>query len=78
MTLIGGYTTVLKAVMYQKGDVVEMTLDLNARTLAYAVNEKKKSVVFDDISTREDIEYAVAVCLYETKDCIQLLSYECE
>ena len=66
-----------KSVMYEKGDVVEMTLDLKARTLEFLVNEKG-SVVLADISTGEDIEYAMVVCLYETQDCIQLLSYECE
>merc|ERR1712228_1023042 len=45
----------------KSGDVVEMTLDLDRRTLSFAVNEKDYGVAFNEIA---EGEYRAAVTLY--------------
>eukprot|EP01084_Bolivina_argentea_P203659 347792_1 len=60
---------------FVEDDTVEMILDLNLRTLSYAVNDGKQLVVFDQLAIDKTVEYSMAVTLYMTGDVIQLLGY---
>ena len=57
----------------QSGDIVEMILDLDERTVSYAINDKDYGIADHDI---EQTEYRAGVTLYKNDDKITLLSYE--
>ena len=55
------------------GDIVEMILDLDERTVSYTINGKDYGIADDNI---EQTEYRAGVTLYRTHDKITLLSYQ--
>ncbi len=57
----------------KSGDIVEMILDLDKRTLSYIINGKDYGIAEDQI---EKTEYRAGVTLYKNDDKITLLSYQ--
>lgn len=57
----------------ESGDIIEMTLDLNDRTLYYSVNKENWGVAFSDI---EMTSYRAVVSANKVNDSIELISYQ--
>merc|ERR1712176_716950 len=55
----GGYA--LKAYQYKDGDIVEMILDMEKRTLRYKVNDMDQGIPFENIEKKK---YKAAVYMY--------------
>ena len=64
------------APIFDKDDIICMTLDLSNRTLSYQKNNDEKYIPFKDIIVGEDIEYCRAVFIWKGGDCVELLSCE--
>ena len=56
-----------------KGDIIEMMLDLNERNIKYSKNGGQFVTAFDNI---QKTSYIAVVSAYKTGDSIQLLSYK--
>ena len=57
----------------QKGDIIDMILDLNKFELRYCVNDKDYGVAYEGI---EQTEYRVVVDMFNEDDSIKLISYK--
>ena len=72
-----GFAIYTKENSYRKpcvtGDVIEMTLDLDERTIRFNVNEVDLGIAYKDI---EQVSYRAAVGLYMEDDSIQLIFYQ--
>eukprot|EP01084_Bolivina_argentea_P314136 544103_1 len=60
---------------YGTGDIVEMILNMNNRTLSYAINDDVVNVAFYDIKTGENIEYCMAISTLYKGDSVSILNY---
>ena len=51
-----------------------MTLDLSSRELRFRINRNSKEIIFDNVTTGEDVRYCMAIDLgRERKEQIQLV-----
>jgi len=57
-------------VVYRQGDVVTMSLDMDAKTMGFAVNSQDFGVLYTNLPD----EVAIAVTTYDTNDCVTLVA----
>ena len=55
------------------GDIIEMILNLEDRTIRFSINDEDAGIAYKDI---EPISYRAAVGLYYNKDSIEFISYK--
>ena len=56
------------------GDIIEMIIDLNKRTLRYFCNGIDLGDAYQDI---DKTTYRAAISMYNRDDCIELIAYQC-
>ena len=56
------------------GDIIDVYLDFNERTLSFSINNKDYGVAFDNIKTGD---YRFGVTLTGKGTSLQLIAYEC-
>lgn len=59
----------------EKGDIVQLILDLEKKSISMTVNGQKRQIVVKNIETGDDIEYCMCVTLRNEDDCVELLQY---
>ena len=60
---------------YKTGDEVAMIFDLYDKTLSYKINNSKRFVVFENITTSQDIKYKMCVHVFAEDESVTLMTH---
>ena len=62
-------------VKFYQGDKISMILDLSKSSLAFMINDKFKTIAYDDIKKADNIQYRMFVSIYFPDDCVEMLNF---
>ena len=62
---------------YKEGDIVQMVLDLNKRSISFVVNDENNSnaIAYENIPVGEHLIYRMVVCTFDKGDGVTLMAY---